>query len=135
MGWFPRSRCRPCQDATNEHGPGRFQVDITGMANGPCTACAQLNGTYILDGHGEGAWEYTLPSAVCGAVLMHNANVYLPLDAIAASLETCLTCAEFNGTCCRRYGGCEGFDKFITALLWGKCSKCAARKQPEQLTA
>ena len=57
----------------------------------------------------------------------HVPGLHLPLEIVRDNVAACVVCEHNRGLCCARVsGGCEGRDRFLTALLYGRCpaGKC-----------
>jgi hypothetical protein len=57
----------------------------------------------------------------------HVPGLHLPLEIVRQNVAACVVCEHNRGLCCARVsGGCEGRDRFLTALLYGRCpaGKC-----------
>lgn len=61
----------PCSVCSTGFGPQTFKVVISGMANGNCGTCSELDGTFFLENSGAGGgctcnWQLTFDTSVCG---------------------------------------------------------------------
>lgn len=62
----------PCPVCTNGTMPQTIQVDVSGVTNGTCSDCNDLNATYIVAVDSAGAskctWGYLFPANICFSV-------------------------------------------------------------------